>query len=91
MAVRKKRSVSIPPELDAQIEQAAADAGLTYSAWLAETARKDLVIRSGLDAVADFERAHGAFSVEELADADTWARNALDEGRRRGGHRARSA
>ena len=38
--ITKKRSVSIPPDLDAQIEAAAAEAGMTYSAWLAATARK---------------------------------------------------
>ena len=81
MAVRKKRSVSIPPDLDAQIEQAAAHAGMTYSAWRAATARKEFVIRSGLDAVADFERAHGAFTPEETAEAEEWARGALSRSR----------
>ena len=39
MAVRKKRSISIPPELDAEIAAAAAAAGMSYSAWLARAAR----------------------------------------------------
>ncbi len=84
MAARRKRSVSIPPDLDAQIEKAAADAGMTYSAWLAATARKEFVIRSGLDAVAEFERAHGAFTPEEIAEAEEWARSALNKSRRSG-------
>jgi hypothetical protein len=91
MAVRKKRSVSIPPDLDAQIERAAADAGMTYSAWLAAAARKEFVVRSGLDAVASFERSHGAFSAEEIAEAEHWARSALDRGQRTGARRRRSA
>jgi hypothetical protein len=41
VAVRKKRSVSIPPDLDAQIEAAAGESGMTYSAWLAAAARKE--------------------------------------------------
>jgi hypothetical protein len=77
MAVRKKRSISMPPDLDAEIASAAADAGLSYSAWLAETARKEFTIRAGLAAVSQFEQDHGAFSAEEIADADAWAAQAI--------------
>jgi hypothetical protein len=73
MAVRKKRSISIPPELDAEIAAAAAQAGLSYSAWLADTARKEFTIRAGLAAVSQYEHDHGAFTPAELADADQWA------------------
>jgi hypothetical protein len=91
MAVRKKRSVSIPPDLDAQIEAAAVEAGMTYSAWLAATARKEFTIRAGLKAVAEFERELGAFSPEEIAEADQWTRDALERSSRRGSRRRRSA
>jgi len=91
MAVRKKRSVSIPPDLDAQIEKAAADAGMTYSAWLTATARKEFVVRTGLDAVASFERSHGAFTPEELAEAEAWAGAALKRAQGSGVRRRRSA
>jgi hypothetical protein len=91
MAVRKKRSISVPPELDAQIEAAAAQAGVTYSAWLAATARKEFTIRAGLDAVAQFEREHGAFSAEELAEAEEWAKGAIERGKRTGSRRRRTA
>jgi hypothetical protein len=91
MAVRKKRSVSIPPDLDAQIEAAASEAGMTYSAWLAATARKEFTIRAGLKAVAEFEREHGAFRPEEIAEAERWARDALKRSSRRGSRRPRSA
>jgi hypothetical protein len=73
MAVRKKRSISIPPDLDAKIAAAAAQAGMTYSAWLAATARKEFTIRAGLAAVSQFEQEHGAFTAEELAEASQWA------------------
>jgi hypothetical protein len=76
MPVRKKRSISMPPDLDAEIA-AAADAGLSYSAWLADTARKEFTIRAGLAAVSQFEQDHGAFTAEELADADEWASRAI--------------
>ena len=77
MAVRKKRSISMPPELDAEIAAAAEQSGMTYSAWLADTARKEFTIRAGLAAVSEFERDHGAFSPAELADADVWAVTAM--------------
>jgi hypothetical protein len=73
MAVRKKRSISMPPELDAEIAAAAAEAGLSYSAWLADTARKEFTIRAGLAAVGQFEQDHGPFTADEIADADGWA------------------
>ena len=91
MVVRKKRSVSIPPDLDAQIEAAAAEAGVTYSAWLAATARKEFTIRAGLNAVAEFEREQGAFSPDEIAEAEQWAEEALERaanGRSRRKHTA---
>ena len=62
MAVRKKRSISMPPDLDAEIAAAAEQAGLSYSAWLADAARKEFTIRAGLAAVSEFEREHGAFT-----------------------------
>jgi len=73
MAVRKKRSISIPPELDAEIASAAQSAGMTYSAWIAQTARKEFTIRAGLEAVSQFESEHGPFSPDEIAKADDWA------------------
>jgi hypothetical protein len=77
VAVRKKRSVSMPPDLDAEIAAAAAQAGMSYSAWLAEVARKEFTIRAGLAAVSEFERDHGPFSADELAEADQWAAQAI--------------
>lgn len=77
MAIRKKRSISIPPELDAEIVAAAAAEGMSYSAWLAETARREFTIRAGLAAVGEFEREHGPFSAAEVAEADRWAAQAV--------------
>lgn len=79
MPVRKKRSISLPPDLDEQIAVAADQAGMTYSAWLGATARKEFTLRAGLAAVADYERQHGAFTSAELADADRWAAEALGQ------------
>jgi hypothetical protein len=84
MAVRKKRSISMPPDLDAEIASAAAQAGMSYSAWLAETARKEFTIRAGLAAVSQFEQDHGAFTPEELAEAEQWAASAVERASRTG-------
>jgi hypothetical protein len=73
MAVRKKRSISIPPELDAEIAAAAQEAGMSYSAWVAQTARKEFTIRAGLAAVGQYEAEHGPFTSDEIAAADEWA------------------
>ena len=73
MAVRKKRSISIPPDLDAEIAAAARDAGMSYSAWVAQTARKEFIIRAGLEAVSQYEDEHGPFTPGEIAAADEWA------------------
>jgi len=73
MAVRKKRSISIPPELDAEIAAAAHDAGMSYSAWVAQTVRKEFIIRAGLEAAGQYEDEHGSFTPDEIAAADEWA------------------
>ena len=84
MTVRKKRSISMPPDLDAEIAAAAAQAGMSYSAWLADTARKEFTIRAGLAAVSQFEEDHGAFTAEELAEAGQWAATAAERASRTG-------
>lgn len=84
MAVRKKRSISLPPDLDAEIAAAAAAAGLSYSGWLAATARREFTVRAGLEAVSQFEAEHGEFNAEEIADADAWAARALERSRNSG-------
>ncbi len=83
-AVRKKRSISMPPELDSAIETAAAAAGMTYSGWLADVARREFLITRGLDAVAAFEAERGPFTAEEVADAAAWAEQAIKRSRRTG-------
>jgi hypothetical protein len=83
MAVRKKRSISVPPELDAEIAAAAQAAGMSYSAWLAQTAQKEFIIRAGLEAVSRYEAEHGAFTPEEIAEAEEWAARVTQPGTRR--------
>lgn len=84
MAGRKKRSISMPADLDAQIEEAATAGGVTFSAWLAAAARKEFLLQDGLDGVAQFQQANGAFTDAELAEAETWASDAVSRSRRTG-------
>ena len=57
------------------------------SAWLAAAARKELLVRTGLDGVADFDRESGPFTDEEKADAAEWAARAIERSRRSGPQR----
>lgn len=41
--------------------------------WLAQAARKEFVIRAGLETVSQYEAEHGLFTPEEIAEADEWA------------------
>lgn len=91
VAVRRKRSISMPPDLDAEIEAAARASGTTYSAWLAAAARKEFLIRDGLAGVAEFEREHGAFTETEVAEAVAWADDAVRRSRRSGNRPRKSA
>ena len=73
MAIRDKRSISLPPALSAAVDAAAAAAGTTFSGWLADTAARRLKIEAGLAGVAAFEAAAGQLSVTERAQGEAWA------------------
>ncbi|HVL89789.1 MAG TPA: hypothetical protein VM841_06090 [Actinomycetota bacterium] len=91
MGLRKKRSISVPPDLDSKIEAAAIEAGMTYSGWLMHAARKEFTIRAGLEAVIAFEREHGRFTAQELAEAAEWAATSVRRGKRTGARQRRTA
>jgi hypothetical protein len=65
-----KRSVSLPSETFEELEQQAAEDGLTVSAALAVAADRWLASRRGLRAVRAWERQHGSLTAEELEAAD---------------------
>jgi hypothetical protein len=77
MAVRQKRSISLPPELADAIDQAAERDGVTVSAWIADTAAHRLRLEAGRRGVAEWERQHGALTANELADGLARARAIL--------------
>ena len=87
VAQREKRSVSLPPELARAIDQAAVEAGTTFSAWIAESASHRLRLEAGRGAVAAWERDHGPLTERELAEGLARARALLG----RSGRSTRSA
>ncbi len=87
MAQRHKRSISLPPDLDDEIQRAATSSGTTVSAWLAETAAHRLRLEAGRSAIAAWEVEHGALTSAEVVDGLERARRLLGRGvqRRRAG------
>ena len=77
MAIRTKRSVSLPPDLAKRIERAAARESTTVSAWLASVAERQLKLDDGRRAVAEWEAEHGPFTAAERARGLAEARASL--------------
>lgn len=89
MALRHKRSISLPPELAEDIKRAAESEGKTVSKWIAQTAAHRLRLEAGRRAIAAWELEHGPLTSSELAEGLARARALL---RKRGGRRiSRSA
>ena len=65
----RKLAISIEPGVAHQVETAAAEDGVSVSAWMTDAARRALRIRDGLAAVAEWEREHGELTDEEMAAA----------------------
>lgn len=74
MTVRRL-SISVPPEVEESIRGAAAGAGLSVSAWLADVAARAAVVEDGRKAVREYESEHGALSQDDRRQA----RQVLDE------------
>lgn len=78
-----KLAITVDPKIHARVVDAAAQDGLSVSAWMTEAARRALVIRDGLAAVAEWERIHGEFSGAEMAAARRRVADELGRPRRR--------
>ena len=79
MAARPKRSISLPPELDAAIEVAATLEGTSFSGWLAQTAAHRLRIEQGWEGIEAWEADNGRLTADELAEGRRRARAMLAE------------
>jgi hypothetical protein len=64
-----KLAVSVDADVHAKVVEAAEAEGTSVSAWITAAARRALVIRDGLAAVAEWEAEHGALTESELAAA----------------------
>jgi hypothetical protein len=64
-----KLAISVDPQVHEGVVRAAAEDGVSVSAWITEAARRALVIRDGLAGVDDWERANSAFTDDEMAAA----------------------
>ena len=80
MAVRQKRSISLPPDVAEDIERAAESEGKTVSKWIAETAAHRLKLEAGRRAIAAWELEHGPLTPSELAEGLARARALLRRG-----------
>ncbi len=83
MALREKRSVSLPPRLARAIAQAALRGETSFSGWIAETAAHRLRLESGREGIAEWERQNGPLTPAELAEGLARARRALGRTSRR--------
>ena len=70
MASVVKRSLSFPSDVFEAVEEEARRDGVPISSIVTQATRDWLLIRQGLRAVAEWEAEHGAFTPEELAEAD---------------------
>lgn len=75
-----KMAISMDRAVHAKILQAVSTEGGSVSAWMTEAARNLLRVREGLQAVAEWEAAHGALTS---AERDAARRRVEQRGARR--------
>jgi len=64
-----KLAITVDPEIHAQVVAAAHEEGTSVSAWMTNAARRALLVRNGLQAVAEWEAEQGVLTGAELAAA----------------------
>lgn len=64
-----KLAITVDADVHHRVLDAAAAEGMSVSAWMTKAARRALLIRDGLAAVADWEAEHGALTEAELVAA----------------------
>ena len=64
-----KLAITVDPDVHRSVVTAADEEGVSVSAWMTEAARRALLVRDGLAAVAEWERMNGAFTDEEMFEA----------------------
>ena len=84
-----KLAITVDADVHDRVIDAAAAEGVSVSAWMTKAARRALLVRDGLAAVAEWESEHGLLTDAELAAAHQ--RVASQVGARSQGTRKRSA
>lgn len=64
-----KLAITVDPEVHTAVVAAAREEGTSVSAWMTSAARRALLARDGLRAVAEWEAEHGALADAEIAAA----------------------
>jgi len=64
-----KLAITVDPDVYEQVLNAAAEEGVSVSAWMTAAARRALLVRDGLRAVGDWEQEHGRLTDAELEAA----------------------
>lgn len=64
-----KLAVTVDADVHSRVLDAAEAEGKSVSAWITEAAKRALLIRDGLAAVAEWEAEHGALTPAELRAA----------------------
>jgi hypothetical protein len=64
-----KLAITVDPDVHDRIVSAAAEEGVSVSAWMTAAARRTLLVRDGLSAVAEWERDNGELTDAELREA----------------------
>jgi hypothetical protein len=64
-----KLAITVDPDVHKRVLAAAAEGGVSVSAWMTAAARQALLVADGLRAVAEWEREHGDFTDAELERA----------------------
>ena len=77
-----KIAITVDPEIHKGIVTAAAQDGVSVSAWVTAAARSALQRQAGLAAVAQWEKQHGRFTAEEMNEARRSVRAQLEKSRK---------
>jgi hypothetical protein len=64
-----KLAITVGSQVHAKVLAAAADEGISVSAWMTTAARRALLIRDGLRAVREWEKENGELTEAELVAA----------------------
>lgn len=64
-----KLAITVDADVHAKVIDAASHEGVSVSAWMTEAAKRALLVRDGLSAVAEWERQHGRLTDAEMTAA----------------------